>query len=452
MNLHNLSGPLPHHSSAMSSPNIAIIGAGPVGTTLARLLLIQAPSTTVTIFEGEPSPNFRSQGGTLDLHTVTGLAALKEAGLWDEFLKHARYDGEALLMTDKDLKPFFQVRPSLSPDQKGILMNGQRPEIDRSALRQMLAESLPPGMIRWGHRLKEVRPGAEPRGNELVFTLADGGGTAALSGFDLVVGAEGAWSKVRSALTDVKPVFSGVSNQSFEVPDAARTAPEVYRVVNRGSVFSHADGTKSSIQQMGDGSLLMSLNHRSGDEYWYRNCGYDASDLEQARAAALERLDGWHPTIREAVERAQAASPPRSLYMLPVGFSFEHRAGLTIIGDAAHLMTPFAGEGVNVGMEDARRLARAIAAAGEGPGEGEGFVAGLEVGVAAFEREMFVRAGGFAALTDTLLQCWFFTEDCPRSAAPKAMAATASFHAPWLLRPLAIGAAYGYFAIKNMFF
>lgn len=426
----------------MPFPKIAIVGAGPVGTTIARLLLLQAPSTSVTVFEGEPSPDYRSQGGTLDLHTATGLAAIKEAGLWDEFLKYARYDGEALLITDKNLKAYVQVKPSRSPEQKSGFLGGQRPEIDRAALRQMLTESLPSEMIQWGHRLKEVRPGPEPQSNELVFTLADGS-TATLSGFDLIVGADGAWSKVRSALTDVKPHFSGVTNQAFEIPDAANTAPEVYRAVNRGSVFSHADGLKTNLQQLGDGSLLVAVNFRTDDEDWFRSCPYDALDLEQAKAAALARLDGWHPLIREAVGKAQGRTAPRSLYMLPVGLRFGHRAGITIVGDAAHLMTPFAGEGVNVGLEDARRLARAVVAASEDPVR-------LDGEVAAFEGDMFTRAGEFAGLTEAMLRHWFFTEDCPRSVFPSAMATLVRFQAPKPLGPLAGGLAYGYFAIRNM--
>lgn len=428
----------------MPSPKIAIIGAGPVGTTLGRLLLRQSPSTSVTIFEGEPSPNYRSQGGTLDLHTATGLAVIKEAGLWDEFSKHARYDGESLLMTDKNLKPFYQVKPSASPEQKGGHLGGQRPEIDRAALRQILMESLPADMITWGHRLKEVQPGREPRSTKLVFTLADGGTTTA-SGFNLIVGAEGAWSKIRGVLSHIKPYYSGVSCQTFEIPDAENTAPEVHRAANRGSIFSHADGHKTSLQQMGDGSINLYLNFRTDDEDWYKSpakCGFDAFDLESAKAAALERYRDWHPLIKEAISRSQGKAVPRSLYMLPPGFSFAHRAGLTIIGDAAHVMTPFAGEGVNVGMEDARRLAAAVVAAGADVNK-------LDSEVAKFEKDMFSRAGEFATLTDTMLQAWFFTEDCPRSVVPKALSTHASFHAPWLLKPLVGGLAYSYFSVRG---
>jgi 2-polyprenyl-6-methoxyphenol hydroxylase-like FAD-dependent oxidoreductase len=419
-----------------------------VGTMLGRLLLRQSPSTSLTIFESEPSPNYRSQGGTLDLHTDTGLAALRHAGLWEEFSKHARYDGEALLMTDKNLKPFYQVKPSASPEKRGGHLGGQRPEIDRAALRQILIESLPADTITWGHRLREVVvPGgdSDPRSTKLIFALTDGS-TTTESGFDLIVGADGAWSKVRSVLSDVKPHFAGVTNQAFEIPDAANTAPEVYRAVNRGSIFSHADGHKTNLQQMGDGSIGIYLNFRTDDEDWYKDpsrCGFDAFDLEASKAAALERFHDWHPIIKDAISRAQGRTVPRSLYMLPVGFSFPHRRGLTVIGDAAHLMTPFAGEGVNVGMEDARRLAAAVAAAG-------GDLDRLDSGVAAFEKNMFSRAGGFAALTETMRRAWFFTEDCPRSAVPKALSAHASFHAPFPLKPLVGGLAYSYFSMRKM--
>lgn len=426
----------------MPSPKIAIIGAGPVGTMLGRLLIRQSPSHSITIFESEPSPNYRSQGGTLDLHTDTGLAAIKEAGLWEEFSKHARYDGEALLMTDKNLKPFYQVKPSASPDKKGGHLGGQRPEIDRSALRKMLIESLPADTITWGHHLKEVVPGIDSRSTKLVFTLSDGS-TTTKSGFDLIVGADGAWSKIRGVLSDVKPHFAGVSSQAFEIPDAAATAPEVYELVNRGSVFSHADGHKTNMQQMGDGSITLYL---TDDEDWFKSperCGFDASDLEASKAAALERFRDWHPLIRQAISRTRGRTVPRSLYMLPVGFSFPHRAGVTVIGDAAHVMTPFAGEGVNVGMEDARRLAAAVAAAGDDLGK-------LDSGLAAFEKDMFSRAREFAALTETVLQAWFFTEDCPRSAAPKALSTHVSFHAPWLVKPLVGGLAYSYFSVRKM--
>lgn len=76
---------------------IAIIGAGPAGCTLGRLLYLA--KVDFVIFERETSPAMRGQGGTLDLRTKGGLAAVKKADLFEEFLKFARYDGEALCVS-----------------------------------------------------------------------------------------------------------------------------------------------------------------------------------------------------------------------------------------------------------------------------------------------------------------------------------------------------------------
>ena len=80
---------------------IAIIGAGPAGCMLARLLHHLA-NIECTIFEAEESLDFRSQGGTLDFNA--GLGALKAAGLYEEFLKFSRFDGSALGVCDKNAK------------------------------------------------------------------------------------------------------------------------------------------------------------------------------------------------------------------------------------------------------------------------------------------------------------------------------------------------------------
>ena len=175
----------------MSSLKIAIVGAGPAGCTLARLLILKGIS--VVVFEGEESPNFRSQGGTLDLHTDTGLAALREAGLYDEFLKYARFDGEAIVISDKKLLRYVNAGGTEAKNSRG------RPEIDRVKLRLLLLESLPVEVVRWNHRLQKV---------DADLSLHFDHGIE--KGFDLVVGADGAWSKVRPLVTQVQPFYSGI--------------------------------------------------------------------------------------------------------------------------------------------------------------------------------------------------------------------------------------------------
>jgi 2-polyprenyl-6-methoxyphenol hydroxylase-like FAD-dependent oxidoreductase len=94
-----------------STPKIAIIGAGPAGLTLARLLHVSNANVSVTLYERDASPSSRpDQGGTLDLHTDTGPAALRKCNLWDSFLKYARYDGQELVIADKNATEYVHLR------------------------------------------------------------------------------------------------------------------------------------------------------------------------------------------------------------------------------------------------------------------------------------------------------------------------------------------------------
>lgn len=433
------------------SPKIAIIGAGPAGCTLARLLHLGGIEAVV--YEGEASPNYRSQGGTLDLHTATGLAALKDAGLWDEFLKHARYDGEYMLVCDKNLNSFFS-KGNEPTSEKDFL--GQRPEIDRCALRQILSESLPAGMIQWGHHVKTITKATVATGASITFS-----DDTTASGFDLVVGADGAWSKVRAALSDQQPLFSGMALHELHIPDAATTAPALTALVHRGSIFAQADGRKVAIQQMGDGSLHATVCTRRSDtpnvpllggpdgktrsDNWTETCGYDPTNLEEVKAAMLTRpelIPDFDPRLQDCVKYAAGTTTPRSLYLLPVGFQWEHQQGLTLIGDAAHLMTPFAGEGVNVAMDDARKLAAAILAAAA---DKTNTSAQLDAAVHNFEMEMYARTSKVAKLTNDLLMAWFYTPGAPESVVASVMATHVRFHTPALVAPFAAAAVHTYY-------
>ncbi|KAK0706338.1 hypothetical protein B0T26DRAFT_655435 [Lasiosphaeria miniovina] len=430
-------------TTEQSPPKIAIIGAGPAGCMLARLLHLAG--IPVTVFEGEASPNYRSQGGTLDLHTHTGIAALKQAGLFDKFLEKARYDGDFLQITDKNLKESSD--PEKDPSTRRRLAE-QRPEIDRADLRRILTESLPDGTIKWGYHLKQLNLGSDSRSNALVFEKNSEIETE--RGFNLVIGADGAWSKVRGALSDQRPEYAGVGMIEMSIPEPATRAPELYATVNRGNLFGQGEGKRLVVQQMGDGTLTVHIGFATADEHWTDSCGYDATDLAQTQAALLRQPDGlfadWHSMFHQAVLRAETKCIPRTLHKLPVGFRWGHRRGVTLVGDAAHLMTPFAGEGVNVALEDALRLARGIIGAVEGGADD-----GLDRGVVAFEEEMWARAEKVARLTDQLTNIWMFSKGDPRSFIPKAMALHLKFRIPGFLHPLASPFTHSYFFLKNSF-
>ncbi|KAI5928122.1 hypothetical protein F4810DRAFT_179890 [Camillea tinctor] len=219
---------------------------------------------------------------------------MKEAQLWDEFCKEARFTSDYTLMCDKDLNAFIEA--------SGSDWGPSRPEIDRSKLRQILTESLPDETIKWGHRLQRVE-----EGNKLVFEHTTE------SGFDLIVGYEGAWSKVRNFTTTVTPHYTGIGYNELSIPNAEQTAPRLFKIVRGGNVFAHSNGRRFSVQQIGDGSLRIG-NGSVRPENWMQSCKYDPYDLEQTKKAILEELHDWCPQLREAVEKAQGKCEPRNLY------------------------------------------------------------------------------------------------------------------------------------------
>ena len=351
-----------------SPPKIAIIGAGPAGLTLANLLLKCSRPINLTIYELDSSPTSRpDQGGTLDLHTDTGLAAIRACGLWDAFLKYSRYEGQEFIFCDKNATELVHV--SRGP--------GERPEIDRQRLREVLLEGVPGECVRWERELREMTEKGMLRFKEREEMEGP---------FDLVVGADGAWSKVRAKLTEVKPVYSGVSGYEMDIAKPAKKCPHVNKRVGKGMCFGSSDGKMLNAQRLGDGSLKV----RS----WFKCPENEAKETLKERGKrgtldkALERYEGWAPEMTELLKQGDLDSLRQwTLYELPVGCKWEHRQGFTLIGDAASLATPFSGEGVNKAMKDALELTELIEKSRD-PGSD----LTLDQAVLRYEQLMFPRA------------------------------------------------------------
>ncbi|PGH06224.1 hypothetical protein AJ80_08193 [Polytolypa hystricis UAMH7299] len=432
----------------MPALKIAIIGAGPAGCMLARLLIHRSKDTNNTtiqplIFEADDSPHSRPQGGTLDLHPSTGLAAMKEAGLWDGFLKHARFDGEALALCDKRLNMYLR----LVPTKGGKKAAGARPEIDRVKLLELLRGSLPADTIRYGHRLISVDEGG--------ITLHFENG-AVETGFDLVVGADGGWSKVRRILSDQKPLYSGVGGHNMLIPNADVTAPESVELINRGNLFAFSDGKAMMGQQLGNENLNVNVVSIR-PENWTSQGGYDVMDAHAVKEAVYKELEDWHPKLLELIRRADDTYvETRTFYMLPVGFTWENHRGITLLGDAAHLMVPFAGEGVNIALEDAMKLSQAIIdAVKAGNGDRKADNEALHTKIKAYERDMFKRAARAQNLSHNALRDLFFARGSPRSVIERFVIRFGMYDMNPVLRfgvhPFLAAWIYGYYFVFKLF-
>ncbi|KAL8747858.1 MAG: hypothetical protein Q9190_000306 [Brigantiaea leucoxantha] len=326
-------------------PKIAIVGAGPAGLTLARLLHISKVQVDLTLFERDASPTSRpDQGGTLDLHADTGLAALHKCGIWNSFQKYARYEGQELIMVDKYATELVH-RQGGSPSGPS-----DRPEIDRQRLKEILLESVPEDCVRWGHSLREV--------TEDGFLRFDGKEKKE-GPFNVIVGADGAWSKVREMLHGVKPAYAGVSGYEMDIKKPAETCPHIDKMVGRGMRFGSSDQKLLNTQRMGDNSIKVRT--------WFLCPEDEARETlnELGKMGTLEKMlkryADWAPEMTELLRQGDLdALRCWVVYELPVGCKWEHKKGFTLIGDAASLSAPFSGEGVNKAMKDSLELAELI--------------------------------------------------------------------------------------------
>ncbi len=314
-----------------SASHIAIVGGGPGGLMLARLLQLQGFRPQV--FERDAHASDRPQGGSLDLHGDTGQRAMRLAELDKEFNAAARPDDQADRLYDHSGNLLF--------DRDGL--NDNRPEIDRSVLRQILLDSLQPGTVQWGTRIRAITPRTDGRYDVQCGEMTDP--------FDIVVGADGAWSQVRPLLTDVKPRYEGVTLVEFGF-DAQRDLA-IGTLVGGGKMFAVGDNRVLIAQRNGHGHVRGYAGLRLTESVARE---WTTTNASSVRAMLLEAFLGWSPSLTYLIESGDFIGV-RPLYALPIGYRWASRRGVTLLGDAAHLMSPFAGEGVNLALADAVDLA-----------------------------------------------------------------------------------------------
>ena len=365
----------------LQNKKIAIIGAGPGGLTLA--LLLQKKGADVSVFERDLNKDVRIQGTTLDLHFESGLKAIEAAGLMDAFKSNYRTDNDRTRMLDEHANIFFDDHNEVSVGNFGD--EWFCPEIDRGSLRKILLDALQPDTVIWNSHIVSLE------NTDNTFQLMFGNGSTATA--DIVIGADGANSKIRPFVTPIKPFYSGVTILQGNIYNAEKVDPQINDLLKGGKIMVMGDSktltAKVDGNNKGDGSLDFGISWKE-KENWVTNSGIDFKNGKQILEWFKKEYAHWDPIWQALFEVENTNFIPRPQYCMPLDQYWEAQPNITLLGDAAHLMPPFAGEGVNMAMLDALQLSDNLT--------GEKFT-DLQAAIAHYEKEMFARFAKIGKIT-----------------------------------------------------
>ena len=296
------------------------------------------------VFERDESPTSRPQGGSLDLRADSGRRAVDKAGLGSAFEHLSRDEAKAFRMVDSSGKDMPGAGEETHEDAG--------PEIDRGDLRLMLLDALPDGMVAWNHNVDAVEEMGDGR-----WSLRSTGHDDVVA--DLVVGADGIGSKVRQQLTDVQPVYTGIAMVAANIRQELWRGSEVSDMVGEGSVM-FAGGNKTIFVQRCAHDLILLYYSMAVPQNWPRSAGFDMDDTEAVMRSVREAYDDWSPDVLGMLTQVQDKFQLWPTSVMPPDYRWQTKPGLTMLGDASHVMPPFTGKGVNLALLDALELTEAL--------------------------------------------------------------------------------------------
>lgn len=347
--------------SGIGGKKIAIVGGGPGGLTLARLL--QMRGVDVSVYERDESRSARVQGSALDLHEDSGLAALDEAGLMDAFWANHRPDLDRLRLTDQNGTVLYE-------HQRVMTGVGRRPEIERGPLRDLLLDSLQPGTMCWDRKLES----AETIGDRVALHFADDQDAVA----DVVIGCDGSNSRLRAFVTPIRPTYVGVTLMEGYVAAARHAISELWELLGGAALMALGNERTIGMGTKPDGGVLFYAGVKCSESE-ARQCASDAGSPAKRVAWFRDNYPGWSNLWSPLFEQA-VSMVARPLLVCPIDQHWQPKPNATLIGDAAHIMPPYAGEGVNMAMLDALVLSRTLLREPD-----------VAQAIVAYEAEMFAR-------------------------------------------------------------
>jgi 2-polyprenyl-6-methoxyphenol hydroxylase-like FAD-dependent oxidoreductase len=217
---------------------------------------------------------------------------------------------------------------------------------------------------------------------------------------DLLVGADGAWSRIRPLLSKAKPTYVGITYIETYLFDSDTDHKASAEAVGGGSLFALAPGKGIQAHREPNGVLHTYVALKKPED-WIGNI--DFSDPATALACVAQEFDDWAPQLTALITDGETDPVGRPIYALPVEHRWDRVPGVTLLGDAAHLMAP-SGEGANLAMYDGAELGKTIVAD----------LGDVEAALFAYEEALFPRSASEAAEANRMLEVCF-GDNAPQS-------------------------------------